>query len=191
MKFPFEERNRRDYDALSVKLQEGLERISSERTADGIIMHEPSAKTLANLAGCSLATIYARQGQEPFDPVLKLRQIQLERVSQRTQITSNSKAARYVSREHKQSVSAHIQEKALLRNQLVSALDEATRWNKKWMDESQKRRSVDEQNSRLIQKVASLEEQIRTLVPGNGRPSLSVVTELKCPPNAKKKRCSD
>lgn len=187
MKYPFDERNRCDYNALSVKLQESLERISSERTPDGVIMHEPTAKTLAKLAGCSLATIYARQGQEPLDPVLKLRQIQSQRNLQPTQPSRNSKPNRYVSKQHLQSASTHIQEKALLQNQLVSALDEATRWNKKWMDESQKKRGVDEQNLRLVQKVAALEEQIKKLTMQTGKVLGSAVTVLKRVPIAKKR----
>lgn len=160
MKFPFDERNRRDFAALSVRLHQGLQRISSERHANGAWIYAPSARVLATLAECSLATIYARQGAEPIDPIAKLREVKAQRLAPPIQPATRGKRRLTITKEHLLSVSTHVEDKIRLRRELCLALDEATRWNRKFMDGSQQKCSVDAQNARLIQKVAALEERV-------------------------------
>ena len=163
MKFPFDERNRRDYDALSIRLRQGLQQITSERHTNGAWIYTPSARVLATLADCSLATIYARQGAEPIDPIAKLREVKAQRLRLPIQAGARGKRRLTITKEHLLSVSTHVEDKIRLRRELCLALDEATRWNRKFMDGSQQKRSVDAQNARLIQKVAALKERVGKL----------------------------
>ena len=163
VKFPFDERNRRDFDALSIRLHQGLQRISSERHANGAWIYAPSARVLATLAECSLATIYARQGAEPIDPIAMLREVKAQRLAPPIQEVARVKRRLTINKDHLLSISVHVEDKIRLRRELCLALDEATRWNRKFMDGSQQKCSVDAQNARLIQKVVALEERVGNL----------------------------
>lgn len=79
------------------------------------------------------------------------------------QLATRGKRRLTITKEHLLSVSTHVEDKIRWRRELCLALDEATRWNRKFMDGSQQKCSVDAQNARLIQKVAALEERVGKL----------------------------
>ena len=163
MKLPFDERNRRDYIAISERLRSGIARISDERSEFGGYQHAASSIVLAQLAGCSVATIYARQGSTEIDPVASLRSIKAARFEEqrRNQPTRNPRPR--VTKEHLRDVSELIDLNEKLREEVKLALDEATRWNYLHSELTRKYRALTASNIRLVEKIAVLEEKISDL----------------------------
>lgn len=166
MKLSFDERNRQDYIAISERLRSGITRITDERSESGGYLHAASSTVLAQLAGCSVATIYARQGSTVIDPVASLNSIRAARLEEqrRNQPTRNTRLR--VTKEHLRDVSELIDINEKLREEVKLALDEATRWNYLHSELIRKYRALTASNIRLVEKIAVLEAKTRTETSG-------------------------
>lgn len=164
MSLPFDKRNAEDYLVMSARLRAGLARIADERTASGEYQHSASSKVLAQLAGCSVATIYARQASTVFDPIAELRSIKAARRDEQRRKQVSPKPRRGTTQAHVREVSDDFAANAKLRVDLGHALDEATRWHHLHEEVAHAHRALTALNSRLIEKIAVLERRIGELM---------------------------
>jgi hypothetical protein len=182
VKLPFDDRNREDYIAISERLQAGLARISDERTESGGYEHAASSKVLAQLAGCSVATIYARQGSAVVDPIANLRSIKAARLEEQRRNGAIRNPRHRISKEHLRNIGEHIEANEKLRANVKLALDEATRWNHLHSALMLKHRTLTALNNRLVEKIVVLETRITDLTQqGEGLPKSQTV-DRKSPP---------
>lgn len=160
---PFDERNKKDFEALTQRLADALNIIKFKKNQAGEYEYKPTVKTLCELAECSPATLYTRKN--PINPIKCLMEIKEQRINSEMLVLKRKRPR--VTKEHLKSVQELVEQKKQLIIERTQAMNEVVIYSKKNADLKIEKAFLERQVNALTKINQELEEKITNLINQN------------------------